>query len=617
MFNKNITALKQKNPELAQKLAEHQYKDIEVFQSQSGDINISYKTHPLHDLRDPILEAQQLFNPKISTDNKHSFYIVLGLGLGYLFKRTYISSVGKIILFEPSVDVLRFTLEYVDFAQELSDNRVYICNTVEEVLQTLTNKFLIGDTIDVLLLPSYLNIYSESLKTLGDRVVSFIESIKQDQGTLIERSKEWGYNCIANINKVLNSIPIDIFKDKLSEYPVIITSAGPSLEENIELLKNNRDKYILITINTALKALLKNGLKPDFCVTVESWGIEKQFQDIKDLDDIYFILQPRTDPFAWNVSEKINMVYLSRTDGFSIWYNNILNNKYSLWPTAGTVSISAFYLASVVMQAKNIILIGQDLAFVNNQVYSPSLIEPDEELRLVDNKIVANVRDKKRNDIYNKIDIIKIKNASGNEVLSRRDYIEFVKYYEDIIGKEINKDINVINTSMNGAFIKGMIYKPFEKVSKDFKPVEIPIKKQIDKIISDNSFVIEEMKKISTKKLYKFKQDLEKKLKIVNTLIKIAEEFEKLYSRNKQDIALLALLEQFHQIRPEISAFINSNDFIFFIIQKDLLNYIKVYVTPEGNNKLTLEEHVSNIKAEQTLLNELRSHLNFIKDNFN
>jgi hypothetical protein len=43
-------------------------------------------------------------------------------------------------------------------------------------------------------------------------------------------------------------------------------AAGPDLDEKIELLKQNRDKAILISVNNALRVLLKHGIEPHFAV---------------------------------------------------------------------------------------------------------------------------------------------------------------------------------------------------------------------------------------------------------------------------------------------------------------------------------------------------------------
>ena len=57
--------------------------------------------------------------------------------------------------------------------------------------------------------------------------------------------------------------------------------AGPSLDENIEWIKANQNKFFIVTIGAAYKKLLANNIKIDIITTVdESDVLEKlQFDD--------------------------------------------------------------------------------------------------------------------------------------------------------------------------------------------------------------------------------------------------------------------------------------------------------------------------------------------------
>ena len=160
MFNKNLEALKLKNPELAQCLLDikvEDISDIDVIEAQSEDLIISYKDIPLHSIIDPFQEAEKIWNKTIKYPLKNNdIQIVYGLGLGYLFKRAFANSGSKIILFEPFLQVLRFVLEHVDFAKELSENRVFFTNNIEQVVKKVESEYLSGDRIEFLFLQAHL-----------------------------------------------------------------------------------------------------------------------------------------------------------------------------------------------------------------------------------------------------------------------------------------------------------------------------------------------------------------------------------------------------------------------------------------------------------------------------
>ena len=75
----------------------------------------------LHDIFDPEQEAIDLLN-KIEHKHSNAFNFIYGLGLGYVLKRFNKKLEGYIIVYEPDIDVLRLTLEMVDFSDEVMDD---------------------------------------------------------------------------------------------------------------------------------------------------------------------------------------------------------------------------------------------------------------------------------------------------------------------------------------------------------------------------------------------------------------------------------------------------------------------------------------------------------------
>ena len=70
----------------------------------------------------------------------------------------------------------------------------------------------------------------------------------------------------------------------------IILCAGPSLKENIEIIKQNQDKFVIFALNPTLKTLKEAGIVPDFIVAIESKNIISQFDGI-ETEKSYFICE--------------------------------------------------------------------------------------------------------------------------------------------------------------------------------------------------------------------------------------------------------------------------------------------------------------------------------------
>ena len=52
-------------------------------------------------------------------------------------------------------------------------------------------------------------------------------------------------------------------------YPAFIVSAGPSLDKNIDMLKEVKGRGMIMAVDTAIKPLLKKGIVPDIVASVD------------------------------------------------------------------------------------------------------------------------------------------------------------------------------------------------------------------------------------------------------------------------------------------------------------------------------------------------------------
>ena len=58
---------------------------------------------------------------------------------------------------------------------------------------------------------------------------------------------------LKNIPNLFEEIPLARLKDTYKGKTAVVVSAGPTLDRNIEILKKQRDKYVLFAVGTALK----------------------------------------------------------------------------------------------------------------------------------------------------------------------------------------------------------------------------------------------------------------------------------------------------------------------------------------------------------------------------
>ena len=350
MFKKNLDALASKNPSLAKKLQEisiiEAKDDIEVYQAESQDLIISYQGLALDDIYDPKRVSKT--NWKMNAPENLGAYdiiVVFGLGLGYLFKRAYISCTSRIVMYEPELPILRFVLEYVDFSNEIADDRVYFTNNKQEALSYISDKYLSDDKLIFLYPEAYAQLSTSLLAEFTNDIVDVCNMKKMDVNTISSLSKKWTEHSLINLSHLKKTRPISLLKNKYIGKTALIAAAGPSLADNIETIKKYRDKFAIFAINRTAQSLLAQGITPDFIVFVDATNILPTISGIEsELSNIPLIVELRTNSAIFEKFDNI-YTYFPKVDLISQSINKVTNNEIEILEPAGTSSAQAYYSA--------------------------------------------------------------------------------------------------------------------------------------------------------------------------------------------------------------------------------------------------------------------------------
>ncbi|MDD3013359.1 MAG: DUF115 domain-containing protein [Candidatus Gastranaerophilales bacterium] len=479
MFQKNITALKSNNPDLAAKLENisiDKIKNIEVFESESKDLLISYRNVMLHSAIDPVREAKAVWNRTITRDPvKNDIMIVFGLGMGYLFKRSFISSNSKIFLFEPFIDVLRFILEYVDFSSEFSQDRVYITDNIQDIISKIESVYLSGDKVEFLFLNSYVSLAKNSLSELVEKTLNVCSSKIADQNTIFTSCAYWTKNTILNMSNYADTRPAGFYENSFSKKPCLLISAGPSLKNNLNKIKEYKDKFVIIAVASAYRFLLEAGIVPDFLAYTEPINFTNQVKGTeKTLENINIIMGTRADSDIFDYKTASKLLYFTDIDPLALQLQSCISDNVGMYKSGGTVSIISYYFAKV-LGCDPVICAGLDLAFIDNKIYADG-----RELELTADGKINPICPGTENVTFNK-NLTYVKDCKGQMVKTRDDYALFIRQFEDILANEVNP--RVINISNAGAFINGMEYMEFDQVVQTLNQEDI----NINQILTDIS----------------------------------------------------------------------------------------------------------------------------------
>lgn len=472
----NLQALTKKNPALAQKILNHPLPAFDFDQAASGDYNLIINDVHVHDPGDPQLEAKLAFGEEEKND-ENDLKLIFGLGLGYLFKRAYISSNATIVLFEPSLDILRSTLDVVDFSLEISDPRVFIMTNLEEIKQPFLTYHYEQASI------FHLNFYKEFFSNMYDKVYLELNQFYLDQQTNIKKSQEMSNVFVDNLTHFIKYPSVTCLKNIFKDKTALIISAGPSLDKAIDVIKGNRDKFIIIAIGQAVKALYKKNIIPDFAVIIDMLPLVHQLDFLgDDLNKVNLVVQTAVNKDIFDLSTNTKFIYFPESDYISEWYVNRIG-AFGL-PQGGSVGICAFNIAQL-LGVKTIILIGQDLAYSEGKIYASNSIYDSVKYTVSDEGIVKahlttadsteinnqNELLEKNIDAYEKI--VQVKGWNGEILNSNNAYASFISQYE-LIAKNIKEkfpETKLINASVGGAYIEGFENKTLEACLNDYMPI--------------------------------------------------------------------------------------------------------------------------------------------------
>lgn len=189
-------------------------------------------------------------------------------------------------------------------------------------------------------------------------------------------SKRWIKNSLRFVAFTKKSAKL-----KKSKKNILICASGKSLESSINKIKENRNKFILISVSSALSVLLHNEIIPDLCISTDGGYYAKRHIPLSlNKYNIPLALSSESNVYS-KILEENTIIPLTYNDSPSdeVLYNMIEN----LTPASrnGTVSGTAVNFALNLTDG-NIFVCGLDLD--SNKSFShtqPNYLEIDDSLK--------------------------------------------------------------------------------------------------------------------------------------------------------------------------------------------------------------------------------------------
>ena len=199
------------------------------------------------------------------------FFVVAGLGNGIhiqALRKRFPQSL--ILVVEKNPDEIQWLKDNFNLQPLLSLNNIWLTQSAQaaQTFIQLYNPLLHGSFFFLPVRSWYDQIPEEASK-LKASLEHALESIAGDFSTQAHFGRLWFRNFFLNL-KSLAANPVDFQLEREKEC-AFVAAAGPSLDSFIPDLKNTliREKIYLISTDTALPVLLRQGITPDMTVSID------------------------------------------------------------------------------------------------------------------------------------------------------------------------------------------------------------------------------------------------------------------------------------------------------------------------------------------------------------
>lgn len=534
--------------------------DLNFEIAKNNEPTIKVNGYYLHSKYNPSLEAQKLVD---NIYQPHHLHIIYGYGLGYIVKEL----VNKrqfnepILIIDPLIEQGFITLNNKkENVHYISGEKLEAVRQEIALFAGMTNKMFFYVS------PNYKKIFLKEIHQMAQLVNDAQQKELINISTTNYFAMDWQINYAMNLEKISNDLSLNsLFKQYTC--PVVIASSGPSLNKQLPLLKKYRDFIILICAGSTINSLLNAGIKPDYVVSIDG-GINN-FKHFKNLNlfDMELIYSPLLhyqvrENFSANCYVFIPYVRPSLKE--------ILNNKvhkdFPVLIGGGSVAHYALSVAKIITSGP-ICMIGQDLAYTNNQTHSNG--------------------NKNNKSIENK-EVIWVDGCNGEKVKSNLVFKGMINIFEEMNSFDLHES-NVFNCTEGGAKINGYKQMPFEdflnRYTKDCVTriiLKNPIQEKQNDVLKEDFLIYDEILSLLKKGVKVIEKEHGKVFSEngLNQIKKIEKKLNTLYYRTCVDMLLEPIITSAeHEFLPPV----NENKYDEFI-------RVKKYITVLYEQSISMME---------------------------
>ena len=277
-------------------------------------------------------------------------YLIYGFGLGYHVRAFLEKNMDMdLIVVEPDLTLLWYALHIADWSDILCQITI-----VQDEQWNVEGRIIDNYTWIV---------FRPELRCIRNlKIRKLVEALAHRQDVSDTYGNIFYLNTMGNIARCTGYV--DEICDELSEKRVVIVAAGPSLDINVELLKDKPEDVKILAVGTTYRLLVNRGIIPDYVVVADV----KVYYQVRDVEASAPVMLLATADRRISRNYK-GATYLVCQEGYDTAASYAKAHGYRCYESGGSVATLALDIA-IRAQAKAIAFIGLDLAYYDNRAHA-------------------------------------------------------------------------------------------------------------------------------------------------------------------------------------------------------------------------------------------------------
>lgn len=269
LFRKNLAWLKRHNRALYRKMKKVVPRSTLLVRNDREEYNlikvVGGVQYPLYSSYDVAEQTSFWVKETRRAIAGKKFIVLFGMGLGYeLDFLLQDEQLPAMVIVEPDEEVFYYHLHFFDLSRLENRNVYFIQDGRQEEIEKLLSEVIKREqSINFSFCPlaGYVYPFREQIQKLQQAIKEKINFVLVSVVTTLAHDRQWFQNYILNLKQAAGSVPAEKFAGELAGTPAVLVGAGPSLEYDIDVLREMGGRALIVPVGSAFSILEHHGIR--------------------------------------------------------------------------------------------------------------------------------------------------------------------------------------------------------------------------------------------------------------------------------------------------------------------------------------------------------------------